>query len=68
LYSKIEATVKTATFGSEYTAARISVDQIIDLRPTLRYLGDLVIEKSYMFVDVIKNRLIPHSSLSIPPH
>jgi hypothetical protein len=66
-YSKRQATVETANFGSEFTAARIAVDQIIDLRTTLRYLGVLVIEKSYMFGDnqaVITNSSIPHSSLS----
>jgi hypothetical protein len=35
-YSKRQATVKTATFGSEVTAARIAVDQIIYLRTTMR--------------------------------
>jgi hypothetical protein len=30
-YSKIQATVEAATFGSEFTAAQISVDQIINL-------------------------------------
>jgi hypothetical protein len=34
-YSKRQATVETATFGSEFTAARIAVDQILDLRTTL---------------------------------
>jgi hypothetical protein len=29
-YSKRQATVETATFGSEYTAARIAVDQKIN--------------------------------------
>jgi hypothetical protein len=38
-YSKRQACVQTATFGSEFVAARIAVDQIIDLRNTLRYLG-----------------------------
>jgi hypothetical protein len=33
-YSRRQATVKKATFGSEITAARISVDQIIDLQTT----------------------------------
>jgi hypothetical protein len=33
-YSKRQATVETATFGSEFTAARIAVNQIIDLRTT----------------------------------
>jgi hypothetical protein len=31
-YSKRQATVESATFGSEFTAARIAVDQIVDLR------------------------------------
>jgi hypothetical protein len=38
-YSKRQETVETATFGSEFTAAQITVDQIIDLRTTLQYLG-----------------------------
>ena len=66
-YSKRQATVETATFGSEFTAARIAVDQIIDLRTTLRYLGVPVNQKSFMFGDnqaVIMNSSIPHSSLN----
>ena len=66
-YSKRQATVETATFGSEFTAARISVDQIIDLRTTLRYLGVPVNTKSFMFGDnqsVVTNSSIPHSSLN----
>ena len=38
-YTKIQATVETATLGSEFVAARIATDQIIDLRYTLMYLG-----------------------------
>ena len=30
-YSKKQGTVKTATFGSEFVAARTAVEQIIDL-------------------------------------
>ena len=48
-------------------AARIAVDQIIDLRTTLRYLGVPVNEKSYMFDDnqaVITNSSVPHLSLN----
>jgi hypothetical protein len=66
-YSKRQATVETATFGTEFTAAQISVDQIIDLRTTLRYLGVTVHHKSYMFGDnqaVVMNSSIPHSSLN----
>jgi hypothetical protein len=32
------ATVETAKFGSELTAARIAVEQIINLRTALMYL------------------------------
>jgi hypothetical protein len=59
--------VETATFGSEFTAARIAVDQIINLRTTLRYLGVPVHHKSYMFgynQAVVMNSSIPHSSLN----
>ena len=41
-YSKRQSTVETATFGSEFVAARTTVDQIIDLRATLMYFGVLV--------------------------
>jgi hypothetical protein len=33
-YSNRQATVETATFGSEFSAAGIAVDQIMDLRTT----------------------------------
>ena len=39
-YTKRQSTVETATYGSEFVAARTAVDQIIDIRTTLRYLGD----------------------------
>ena len=50
-YSKKMATVETATYGAEFGAARTCVEQIIDLRNTLRYLGVPIVEKSYMFGD-----------------
>jgi hypothetical protein len=56
----------TATFGSEFTAARIALDQIIDLRTTLWYLGVPANAKSFMFGDnqeVVTNSSIPHLSL-----
>ena len=34
-HTKRQATVETATFGSEFVVARIATDQIIDLRYTL---------------------------------
>jgi hypothetical protein len=39
-YSRRRATVETATFGSEFTVARLAVDQIIDFR-TYHY-GDMI--------------------------
>jgi hypothetical protein len=66
-YSRRQATVETATFGSEFTAARIHVDQIIDFRTTLGFLGVPVTNKSYMFGDsqaVVSNSTVPHSSLN----
>jgi hypothetical protein len=65
-YSKKQGTVETATYGAEFVAARIAVDQIVDLRFTLRYLGVAIKGASYLFGDnqaVILNSTIPHSSL-----
>ena len=50
-FSKKQATVETATYGSEFVAARTCVEQIIDLRNTFRYLGVPVNDRSYMFGD-----------------
>ena len=64
--AKRQATVETATYGSEFVAARIATEQIIDLRTTLRYLGVPIVD-SHMFGDnasVITSSTIPHSSLN----
>jgi hypothetical protein len=61
-YSKKQATVETATYGSEFVAARICVEQIIDLCSTLRYLGVPVREKNYMFGN---NKLVVDSSMRL---
>jgi hypothetical protein len=50
-FSKKQATVETATYGSEFVAARTCVEQVMDLRTTLRYLGVPIRDKSYMFGD-----------------
>ena len=66
-FTKRQATVETATYGSEFVAARIATDQIVDLRLTLRYLGVPLKTSSYLFGDnesVITSSTIPHSSLS----
>jgi hypothetical protein len=51
-YSKKQATVETATYGSEFVAARVCVEQIIDLPNTLRYLGVPIRSRSCMFGDI----------------
>jgi hypothetical protein len=61
-FSKKQATVETATYGSEFVAARVCVEQIIDLRNTLRFLGVPVREKSYMFGD---NKSVVDSSMQL---
>jgi hypothetical protein len=65
-YLKKQATVKTATFGSEFIAARTTIDQIINLRMTLCYLGIPIQEKSYVFGDnktIINASSTPHAKL-----
>ena len=65
-YSKKQATVETATYGSEFVAARTCTEQIIDLRTTLRYLGVPIREKCYMFGDnesVVNSASVPHAKL-----
>ena len=61
-YSKKAATVETATYGSEFVAARTCVEQIIDLRNTLRYLGVPLREKAFMFGD---NQSVVNSSMEV---
>jgi hypothetical protein len=66
-FSKRLNTVETATYGSEFVAARIATDRIIDMRMTLRYLGVPIKGKPYMFGDnesVVTSSTIPHSKLN----
>ena len=65
-YSKKQATVETATYGSEFVAARTCVEQIIDIRNTLRYLGIPIREKAIMFGDnesVVNSSTMIHAKL-----
>jgi hypothetical protein len=50
-FSKRQATVKTATYGSEFVAARIAVEQIIDVRITMRYLG-VAVKGKYLCLEI----------------
>ncbi len=66
-YSKLQATVETATFGSEFIATRTCTEQIMDLRNTLRYLGVPVKGSSMVFGDnesVVNSASVPQSKLS----
>ena len=70
-YTKRQSTVETATYGSEFVAARTAVDQIIDIRTTLRYLGVPIRDKSYMFGDnrsVVTSSTVPNSTISKRHH
>ena len=65
--SKRQSTVETATYGSDFVAARIATEQIMDLRYTLRMLGVPIDEHAWMFGDnesVVKSSTIPHSVLT----
>ena len=65
-FSKKQATVETATYGSEFTAARLATDQIIDIRSYLRYLGVPIKDRAYLFGDneaVVTSSTTPHSVL-----
>ena len=66
-YSKLQSTVETATFGSEYVAARTCTEQVIDLRQTMRYLGVPVHGPTMMFGDnetVCNTGSQPHGKLT----
>ena len=63
-FSKHQNTVETATYGSEFVAAHIATEQIMDLRYALRMMGAPLDRKAYMFRDnqsVITSSTLPHS-------
>jgi hypothetical protein len=65
-FCKKQNTVESATYGSEFVAARIATEQIMDLRMSLRYLRVPLDGPSWMFGDnlsVIKSSTIPSSTL-----
>ena len=66
-YSKRQATVENAAYGSEFVAAKAATEQIVDIRQTLRFLGVPIKSKAYMFGDnkyVVTSSMVPHSLLS----
>lgn len=65
-FSKRQPTVETATYGSEFMAARVAMEQVMELRNTLRYLGVPVAGSTYMFGDnktVVNSSALPSSRL-----
>jgi hypothetical protein len=66
-FSKRQMTVETATYGSEFVAACIATEQIMDLPCTLQMMGLPLDGKAYIFDDnqnVITSGTFPHSSLN----
>ena len=65
-YSKRQSTVETATYGSEFVAAKTCTEQIIEIRNKLRYLRVPIRGKCYMFGDnesVVNSASMPHAKL-----
>ena len=65
-FSKKQSTVETATYGSEFVAARTCTEQCMEIRHTLRYLGVPINGKSFMFGDnksVVDSSMHPHAKL-----
>jgi hypothetical protein len=65
-YSKKQGTVETATYGSEFVAARTAMEHIIDLCIKLCYLGVHIKGSTTMFGDnesVVNSASIPHARL-----
>ena len=65
-FSKRQNQCETATYGSEFVAARTAVDQIVDLRYTLRMLGVQLTGPSWMFGDnlsVVNSSTLPSGKL-----
>ena len=66
-YSKRQATVEAATYGSEFVVTRTATEQFMDLRNIRRYLGIPIITKAYIFGDnksVIMSATIHQSALN----
>ena len=65
-FTKKQPTVETATYGSEFIAAKLAVEQIMAMRLTLRYLGVEIHGSTHLFGDngsVVTSSSIPESPL-----
>ena len=65
-YSKRQTTVESSTFGSEFNALRIAVDQTVSMRYKLRMMGIRIDGPTYILCDnqaVVINSSKPESTL-----
>jgi len=65
-FTKKQPTVETATYGSEFIAAKLAVEQIMAMRITLRHLGVRVHGSTHLFGDngsVVTSSSVPESPL-----
>ena len=65
-FSKKQPTVETATYGSEFVAAKTAVQQVMGIRTYLRYLGVAIEGPTHLFGDngsVVTSGSLPHSPL-----
>ena len=65
-FTKRQKQVETATYGSEFMAARQAIEQIMDLRYTLRMFGVPLDGPSWLLGDnhsVVTSSTLPHSTL-----
>ena len=70
-YAKKQPTCETATYGSEFTAAKTAVQQIMGIRTALRYVGVPVHGCTKLFGDngsVVTSASVPHSPLKQRQH
>jgi hypothetical protein len=66
-YSKKQGSVETATYGSEFVAAKTATEQIMDLKYTLRMMGIPLDGPAWMFGDnqsVLTSATVPQSNLN----
>ena len=65
-FSKKQPTVETATYGSEFVAAKTAVQQVMGIWMYLRYLGVAIEGPTHLFGDngsVVTSGSLPHSPL-----
>ena len=60
--SKKQSPVETATYSSEFVAAKAATEQIMDIRQILRYLGAPIATKSLLFgvTDICPSQRVGH--------